>query len=45
MPENTASVGCIVPIFRAMGLNDKAVALEQWFAEHPFYKKVDAPTS
>lgn len=43
--SGTASIGCIVPIFRAMGLNDKAVVLEEWLAEHPFYKKVDTPTS
>jgi hypothetical protein len=43
--SGTASIGCIVPIFRAMGLNDKAAALEQWLSDHPFYKKVEAPTS
>jgi hypothetical protein len=43
--SGTASVGCIVPIFRAMGLSDKAAALELWLSEHPFYKKVEAPTS
>jgi hypothetical protein len=40
--SGTVSIGCIVPIFRAMALNDKAVALEKWLAEHPFYRKVDA---
>lgn len=43
--SGTVSIGCIVPIFRAMNLIDKAAALEQWLAEHPFYKKVDAPAS
>jgi hypothetical protein len=43
--SGTTSLGCIVPIFRAMGLNDKAAALEQWLSGHPFYKKVEAPTS
>ena len=42
--SGTASIGCIVPIFRAMGLNDKAAVLEQWLSDHPFYKKVEAPT-
>ncbi len=43
--SGTVSIGCIVPIFRAMGLNDKAIFLEEWLAGHPFYKKVDTPTS
>jgi len=43
--SGTVSIGCIVPIFRAMGLNDKAVVFEEWLAEHPFYEKVDTPTS
>jgi hypothetical protein len=43
--SGAASIGCIVPIFRAMGLNDKAAALEQWLSDHPFYKKVEAQTS
>jgi hypothetical protein len=40
--SGTASIGCIVPIFRAMGLNDKAAALEQWLSNHPFYEKIEA---
>jgi hypothetical protein len=43
--SGTASIGCIVPIFRAMGLDDKAAALEQWLADHLFYRKVEAPTT
>jgi hypothetical protein len=42
--SGTASIGCIVPIFRGMHIDDKAVALEQWFAEHPFYRKRETPT-
>jgi hypothetical protein len=30
--SGTTSIGCIVPIFRGVGLNDKADALEQWLA-------------
>lgn len=45
LTSGTASIGCIVPIFRAMGLNDKAAALEQWLSDHPFYKKVETPIS
>jgi len=36
--SGTVSIGCIVPMFRATGLNDKAAILEQWLGEHPFYK-------
>lgn len=43
--SGTVSIGCMVPTFRATGLNDKAAALEQWLGEHPFYRKADAPTS
>lgn len=39
--SGTVSIGCIVPIFRHMGLNDKAAALEQWLDEHPFYRKTE----
>jgi hypothetical protein len=37
--SGTTSIGCIVPIFRHMGLHDKAAALEQWLDEHPFYRQ------
>src|ERR1019366_4392257 len=33
--SGTASIGCIVRIFRAMAFNDKAVALEEWISNHP----------
>lgn len=42
--SGTASIGCIVPVFRGMSLNDKASALEKWLADHPFYKKTVATT-
>ncbi len=34
--SGTASIGCLVPIFRGMGLDDKARALEEWLEKHPF---------
>lgn len=37
----TASIGCIVPLFRHAGLDDKAAVLEQWLGEHLFYEKVE----
>lgn len=40
--SGTASIGCVVPIFRHMGLNEKATVLEQWLGEYPFYRKFDA---
>jgi hypothetical protein len=43
--SGTASIGYIVPVFRHFGLNEKAAALEQWLAEHPFYRKDDAKSS
>jgi hypothetical protein len=43
--SGTASIGCIVRIFRAMAFNDKAVALEEWISNHPFYKKLEVPTN
>lgn len=41
--SGTASIGCIVPIFRSMALNDKAAALEKWLEDHPFYRKTEVP--
>jgi hypothetical protein len=42
--SGTASIGCSVPIFRGMGLTDKASAAEKWLEEHPFYQKPEAPS-
>jgi hypothetical protein len=43
--SGTASIGSIVPIFRGMGLPDKASTLEKWLEDHPFYRKTEAPPS
>jgi hypothetical protein len=43
--SGTASIGCIVPVFRHVRLDEKAVALEQWLAEHPFYREDDIKSS
>ena len=39
--SGTASLGCIVPLFRHARLDDKAAALEQWLEEHPFYGRTE----
>jgi hypothetical protein len=43
--SGTASIGCTVPVFRHVGLEEKAAALEQWLAEHPLYRKDDTTSS
>ncbi len=42
--SGTASLGCIIPILRRMGLGDKAKALEKWLDEQPFYRKTETQT-
>lgn len=37
--SGTISIGCLVPVFRQIGLNDKATALEEWLnanSQHPY---------
>ena len=43
--SGTASIGCLVPILRGMGLLDKASTLEKWLEYRPFYRKTEAPSN
>ena len=43
--SGTTSIVCIVAVFCHVRLDEKAAALEQWLAEHPFYRKDDTTSS